>query len=36
MAEVRKIFSESGYLFAYDDWARIISGKDEVFNYKNL
>jgi hypothetical protein len=36
MLEVRKIFSESGYLFTYDDWVRIISGKDEVFNNKNL
>ena len=30
MEEVRNILRESGYLFENSDWARIISGKDEV------
>lgn len=35
MEEVRSIFRESGYLFENSEWARIISGKDEV-NRKKL
>lgn len=35
MEEIQKIFKASGYLFKNSDWARIISGKDEVLSPNN-
>lgn len=29
--EVKRIFSKSGFLFISDQWARVITGMEEVF-----